>query len=192
MPVIFKYILMKPLNLYLYNTGNRPACMRTLCDSVFIGNTTVETYHHSNTKIMGCNFNHLAPVTSHQVLQSNYTLGQDLLPTPTGMNLIMVRKQFQHDDPSQLIKWVQNNRQKTLTTIHRDAERIQCIVERVKKNGEHHWWETLFGWSPMATGILNLMLHAIVVSLLLTFLRLLLIIILYTNVWQKMKQIISI
>ncbi|KAK4828079.1 hypothetical protein QYF61_023139 [Mycteria americana] len=29
------------------------------------------------------------------------------------------------------------------------------------KDGEHHWWETLFGWSPTATGILNLMLHPI-------------------------------
>ena len=42
---------------------------------------------------------------------------------------------------------------KTLITIHCDAEEIHHVLERVKKDGEHHGWETLLGWSPTATGI---------------------------------------
>ncbi|KAK4806462.1 hypothetical protein QYF61_021388 [Mycteria americana] len=39
----------------------------------------------------------------------------------------------------------------------------------MKKDGEHHWWETLLGWSPTATGVFNLMLHPIVILLTLMF-----------------------
>ncbi|KAK4805581.1 hypothetical protein QYF61_009346 [Mycteria americana] len=150
----------------LVYVGNGCACMRTLCDSIVTDTTTVETYTHSNicvcnsNNIMGCNFNYSAPVTSHQLIQCNYTLHRDLLPTPTTVA---------HDDLSQLLKRTRNNGQRTLITIHHNAERIHPVPERVKKDGEHHWWETVFGWSPTATGILNLMLHPTVVLLVLTY-----------------------
>jgi len=53
-------------------------CMRTLCNFISINNTTVDIHSLSNTricnsiKISGCNFNYSAPVTTHQLLQSNY------------------------------------------------------------------------------------------------------------------------
>jgi len=62
--------------------------MRTLCDFIFVDNSTADTSHHTNicvcnfTKIMGYDFNYSAPVTSYRLLQSNYTLSQDLLPMP--------------------------------------------------------------------------------------------------------------
>ncbi|KAK4806955.1 hypothetical protein QYF61_027347, partial [Mycteria americana] len=74
---------------------------------------------------------------------------------------------------------IRNNGHKTLITVHHDAEEIHHVLERVKKDGEHHWWETLLGWSPTATGVFNLMLHPVVILLTLTLLCLLLIIILY-------------
>ena len=49
----------------------------------------------------------------------------------------------------------------------------------------------LFGWSPTAMGILNLMLYPIAALLVLTLRCLLLIIFLYIKVLQKMKQITS-
>ena len=106
-----------------------------------------------------------APVTSRQLLPSNYTLYQDLLPTPIGMNLTLVRKLPQHDDLCQLLKRAQNNGQRNPITIRHDAERIYHVLERVKKGREHHWWKTPLGWSPTATGALNLMLHPVVVLL---------------------------
>lgn len=73
--------------------GNGCACLRTACDKVFIENLVVDTKTHSNfcvcnfTKSTGCDFSYLAPLTSYCILQSNYTLIHQLLPTPTGINL---------------------------------------------------------------------------------------------------------
>ncbi|KAK4811143.1 hypothetical protein QYF61_019774 [Mycteria americana] len=165
--------------------GKGCVCMRTLCDFIFVDNVTVDTSNRSNicvcnfTKIVGCDFNYSAPVTSYQLLQSNYTLSRDLLPTPIGMNLTLVKKLLQHDDLCQLLERIRNNGHKTLITVHHDAEEIHHVLERVKKDGEHHWWETLLGWSPTATGVFNLMLHPVVILLTLTLVCLLLIIILY-------------
>ena len=167
--------------------------MRTLCDFIFVDNITVDTSNHSNicnfTKVVGCDFNYAAPVTSYQLLQSNYTLSQSLLPTPIGMNLTLVKKPLQHDDLCQLLECVQNNGHKTLITIHRDTEGIHNALEKVKKDGEHHWWEALLGWSLTATGGFNLMLQPVVILLIL--ICLLLIIMLYIEVWYMIKKLTS-
>ncbi|KAK4825915.1 hypothetical protein QYF61_003410 [Mycteria americana] len=169
--------------------------MRTFCDSVFVDNATVDIGNHSNicvcnfTKIMGCDFNYSAPVTTHQLLQADYTLHQDLLPNPIGTNLTLVRKLLQRDDLNQLLEHIQNNGHKTLVTVHHDAEEIHCVLERVKQDGGHHWWDTLLGWSPTATGILNKMLHPVVVLLMLTVLCFILTIALYVRLWSMVKRL---
>lgn len=102
--------------------------MKTLCAFIFVDNTTIYTSNHSDicvcnfTKIIGCNFNYSTPVTSYQLLQSNYILTQDLLPIPTGMNLTLLKKLLQHDDLCQLLTHTQNNGRKTLFTFHHDSE----------------------------------------------------------------------
>lgn len=175
--------------------GNGCICMRTLCESIFIDNTTVETNNHSNicmynfTEIMGCDFKCSAPVTTYQLLQSNYTSYHDLLPTPIGMDFTLMTKLLQHDDLSWLLKQIQNNRKKTLTTVHHDAEEIHHTLERAKKDGEHHWWDTLLGWSLTATGTLNRMLHTIVILLIFVILCLSLNIVLYVRVWRITRQV---
>ncbi|KAK4810571.1 LOW QUALITY PROTEIN: hypothetical protein QYF61_004534 [Mycteria americana] len=154
--------------------GKGCVCMRTLCDFIFVDNITIQAIAQifvfvcNFTKIVGCDFNYPAPVTSYQLLQSNYTLSQDLLPTPIGMNLTLVKKLLQHDDLCQLLERIRNNGHKTPITVHHDAEEIHHVLERVKKDGEHHWWETLLGWSPTAMGVFNLMLHPVVILLTLT------------------------
>ena len=54
-----------------------------------------------------------------------------------------------------------NNGQKTLIIIHHDVEEIHYVLERVKKDREHHGWETLLGWSPTATGICGHVFNAV-------------------------------
>lgn len=160
--------------------------MRTLCDSICIDNTTVDIHSHSNIcicnfiKITGCDFNYSAPATTHKLLQSNYTLCQHILPTPIGMNLTLVRKLLQHDKLCQLLKWVQNNGQRTLTTIHHDADEIHCILERVKKDGGKL---PLYGQQQQLK-LCNLMLHPIVVLLIFVVLCLLLTLCLYIKLWH--------
>jgi len=85
--------------------------VRILYDFIFIDSITVDASTHSNicvcnfTKIKAFNLNCSAPVMSYQLLQSN-TLSQDLLPTPIGMHLILVKKLLQHDDLCQLLECV--------------------------------------------------------------------------------------
>ncbi|KAK4825340.1 hypothetical protein QYF61_026859 [Mycteria americana] len=119
---------------------------------------------------------------SYQLLQTNYTLSRDLLSTPIGMKLTLMKKLLQHDELCQVLERVQNDGHKTLITVHHDTEEIHRVLERVKKAGEHHWWETLLGWPPTATGVFKFMLHPAVILPVLTLICLLLIIILYTKV----------
>jgi len=83
--------------------------MRSPCSFVFTDDTATDIDNHLNfcvcnfTNIVGCNFSYLAPVTSHQLLQTNYTLTRNLLPVPIGMNITLVKKLLQHDDPKQLL-----------------------------------------------------------------------------------------
>ncbi|XP_042723792.1 LOW QUALITY PROTEIN: uncharacterized protein LOC122177989 [Lagopus leucura] len=168
--------------------GKGCACMRTHCDSIRIGDMVVDTSNHSNLcvcnfiSVLGCDFNYTAPVTSHQLLQSNYTLIQYLEPALIGMNLALVRKLLQHEDLYKLLNRIRDNGQKTLITVHHDMEEIHRVLERVKKDGEYHWWEVLFGWSPTATGIFNSILHPVVVVLGLVLLCLVLTVILCKDV----------
>lgn len=63
----------------------------------------------------------------------------DLQPTPIEINLTLLRK-F-------LLKQAQEKGQKTLITVHHHVEEIHWVMVQVKKDGELHWWDILFGWS---------------------------------------------
>lgn len=65
-----------------------------------------------------------------------------------------------------------------LITAPHDVKEIQ-VMEWVKKDGEQHWWDMLFGWLPTATGVFNKVLHPVIVLLILTFLLFILVITLY-------------
>lgn len=165
--------------------GNGCACLRTACDKVFIENLVVDTKNNSNfcvcnfTKITGCDFSYLAPVTSYHLLQSNYTLIHQLLPTPIGMNLTLVKQLLLHQDLIEILEKIKKNGQKTLVTLHHNVKEIHHVLERVKKDAEHGWWDTLFGWSPTATGVLNKLCHSIIVLLILVLIGFVLSAILY-------------
>lgn len=188
---ILRYILTQPLKLYL----------RILEMDVFVWKPSVisyfRQYHYRYKqslksvillKLWDETFNYSGPVTCHQLLESNCTPYQDLLPNPIGMNLTLVRELLQHDGLYWLLKQVQENGQRALITVHHDAKEIHHVLDRVKKDGEHNWWESLFGWSLTATGTLNLMFHPVLILLALTILGLLFIIILYVKFWYVTKQ----
>lgn len=75
------------------------------------------------------------------------------------MNLTLVKKLLQRDVLCQLLECIQNSGHKTLITLHHATEEIHHVLERLKKDGEHHWWETLLGWLPIAMGVFNFMFH---------------------------------
>lgn len=63
------------------------------------------------------------------------------------------------------------------------------VLERVKKDVEHHCWETLLEWSPTAMAAFNFIFHTVVILLTLTLMCLLPVIILYVKVRHMIKQI---
>ncbi|XP_074703747.1 uncharacterized protein LOC141933198 [Strix aluco] len=183
-----------PKTVLIY-IGEGCVCLRTVCEFLTVDKIIIETKNYSNlcvcnfTKVIGCDFSYLAPVTSYQLLQSNYTLIHNLQPTPIGMNLTLVKQLLQHKDLVRILEKVRENGQKTLITVHHNVEEIHRVLERAKKNAEHNWWDTLFGWSPTATGILNKLCHPIVVLLILILISLTLSIILYVITWRMMQRV---
>ena len=175
--------------------GKGCVCLRTVCDFLSVDKVIVETKNYSNfcvcnfIEIIGCDFSYSAPVTSYQLLQSNYTLIHELLPTPIGMNLTLVKQLLQHKDLIEILEKIGENGQKTLITVHHNVKEIHRILERVQKDAEHRWWDTLFGWSPTATGILNKLCHPIVVLLILVLISLVLSAVLYVITWRMMNRL---
>lgn len=82
------------------------------------------------------------------------------------MDLSLVKEMLEHANLQQLLENAKAEAKKILITVHHDGNVIKQIVERIKRVGEHHWWEIFFGWSPTATGIFNALLHPVVIILL--------------------------
>lgn len=83
------------------------------------------------------------------------------------MNLKIVRKLTKHQDLTKILKEIQENGQKTLVTVYDDTKRIHKVIQRLKQDTSHRWWDIIFGWSPTATGILNPLLHSVIAILML-------------------------
>ncbi|XP_039946963.2 uncharacterized protein LOC120765837 [Hirundo rustica] len=172
-------------------------CLRTACVSVEIddNNVTLTTRNYSNfcicnfVRIVGCDFSYLAPVTSHQLIRSNYTMYHQLSPAPIGMNLTLVRQLMNHQDLTEILKEIQEKGQKTLVTVYHDVKEISKVLQRVNQDTNHHWWDALFGWSPTATGILNTLCHPIIVILTLVGISLVLSSAMLVWNWRMLKRI---
>lgn len=95
---------------------------------------------------------------------------------------MLFHKLLKHKDLQALLQKVQQQSKNTLTTVHHDGGEIHRILGRVKKPGEHHWWETLLGWSPTATGLLNTMLHPVLTMFALLVVCIAIIVFLYIRV----------
>lgn len=89
-------------------TGKGCVCLRTACAAVKIDSNDVilSSRNHSNfcicnfVKIIKCDFAYWAPVTSHQLIKTNYTMCHRLSPTATGMDLTLVEQLIKHQDHS--------------------------------------------------------------------------------------------
>ncbi|XP_053789324.1 uncharacterized protein LOC128782859 [Vidua chalybeata] len=177
--------------------GNGCVCLRTLCDVIEIDKNKVSlfTRNHSNfcicnfIKVTGCNFNYSAPVVSHQLIKSNYTTYNKLPPTPIGMNLTLVKQLMKHQDLIKIIEEIHKKGQKTLVTVHHDITEINRVLQRVKKDASHNWWDALFGWSPTATGIMNTLSHPIIVLLILVAISLIMSILTLIWNWRMLQRV---
>lgn len=116
--------------------GNGCACFRTACDSVFIEDLVVNTRNHSNfcvcnfTRVAGCDFSYVAPVTSYHLLQSNYTL---IMPVHIGMNLTLVKQLLLHQDLIDILEKNQEKWTKNLNNCSSRCERNTSCFEKGKE-----------------------------------------------------------
>lgn len=124
--------------------------------------------------IVGCDFTYLVLVVSHYLIKANYTMYHHLSPTPIGMNLTLVKQLIKHQDLSEILKGIKESREKVLITVHHDTKEISRVLQRVKQEASHHWWDVLFGWSSKATGILNTLVYPIIVLFILVGISLIL------------------
>lgn len=120
-------------------------------------------------------------------MQSDYTLIRELSPVLIRMDLTLVKKLLQHENLHQQLERIWDNGQNTLVAVHHDTKEIHRALERMKKDGEHLWWEALLGWSPALTGILNAALHPVLIILILIVVCLVLV--LYVRVWHMLKRV---
>ncbi|OWK60872.1 hypothetical protein RLOC_00000527 [Lonchura striata] len=183
----------------LVYTGNGCVCLRTVCNVIETDKNKVplSSKNHSNfcicnfIKITGCDFIYSAPVVSHQLIKSNYTTYNELPPTHIGMNLTLVKQLMKHQDLMKIIEEIHKNGQRTLVTVHHDVTEINRVLQRIKQDGSHNWWDALFGWSPTATGIMNTLCHPIIVLLILVTISLIMSIL--TLLWNwNMSQHVAI
>nr|XP_010297308.1 PREDICTED: uncharacterized protein LOC104632952 [Balearica regulorum gibbericeps] len=153
--------------------GKGCVCFRTMCKYVQINEVYNQTVFNDSNMcacnvaiIRGCDFVYKPPVFTSQLLIRNYTLYRSITPTPIGMDLSLVKEMLEHATLQQLLENAKAEAKKILITVHHDGNVIKQVMERIKRVGEHHWWEIFFGWSPTATGIFNALLHPVVVILL--------------------------
>uniref|UniRef100_A0A8B9BUJ2 Uncharacterized protein n=1 Tax=Anser brachyrhynchus TaxID=132585 RepID=A0A8B9BUJ2_9AVES len=176
--------------------GQGCVCLRTACAFVEVDkeNITLPSKNHSNfcicnfVRIFGCDFLYMAPVVSHQLIKSNNTMYHKLLPTPIGMSLTLVKQLVKHQDLIKILKGIQENGEKTLITVHHDTKEISRVLQRVKQDTNHNWWDALFGWSPTATGILNTLCHPIIVLLILVGISLVLSFVILVWNWKMLQR----
>ncbi|XP_050842348.1 uncharacterized protein LOC108963651 isoform X1 [Serinus canaria] len=177
--------------------GEGCVCLRTVCDIIEIDENKVplSVKNHSNfcicnfIKIIWCDFVYSAPVVSHQLIKSNYRTYNELPPTPIGMNLTLVRQLMKHQDLIKIVEEIQRNGQRTLVTVHHDITEINRVLQRVKQDTSHHWWDALFGWSPTATGIMNTLCHPIIVLLILVTISLMMSILTLMWNWRMLRHV---
>lgn len=102
-------------------------------------------YNHSNlcicnfVKIGGCYFSYQATVLLYQYAKTNFTTVQEILSTPIGVNLTLVKQLLRHEDLGNILKEVKETEKKTLITFHHDAEEIGKVLRQVRDDMTHHW-----------------------------------------------------
>lgn len=72
------------------------------------------------------------------------------------MNLTLVKLLIKHQDLTGILKEIEENGEKTLITVHHDTKETSRVLQSIKQDASHHWWDVLFEWS--ATGSLNMFL----------------------------------
>lgn len=104
------------------------------------------------------------------------------------MNLTLVKQLLKHQDLIKILKGIQEDGEKTLITVHHDTKEINRVLQRVKQDTDHSWWDKLFGWSPTATGILNTLCHPIIVLLMLVGISLILSFVILVWNWKLLQR----
>lgn len=111
-----------PKTILVY-IGQGCVCLRTICAFMIVNNNNINVAarNYSNfcicnfTKIDGCDFLYSAPVVSHQLIKTNYSLYHKLLPPPIGMNLTLVRQLIKHQYLIEILEEIRKSGEKDLS-----------------------------------------------------------------------------
>ncbi|KAM5164250.1 uncharacterized protein ACMZJ9_006760 [Mantella aurantiaca] len=71
------------------------------------------------------------------------------------------------DGDESLLRKLQQERANATIVIYHDQNKIKDVVHQLENDAGGYWWEVIFGHSSKASGVLNYMIHPIVVLLIL-------------------------
>lgn len=176
--------------------GKGCACMRTLCDFIFISNISIDENNHSNMFVTLLKLYNAALVIEPLLhLISHFNLTIYCLPT-----LEWILHYWRNNTKQWPVltartcprQWTQNSNHCS-TWYTRDTPYLEKIEDGDGWMDEG--WRTplvgnyFFGWSLTATGIFNLMLYPVLILLTLALMHLLLITILYIKLHDQTTQL---
>ncbi|XP_059588713.1 uncharacterized protein LOC109283277 isoform X1 [Alligator mississippiensis] len=150
--------------------GKACVCMRTRCDIVLINGYWIQPMvpyinrcFCNVTTIVTCDLKFTVPIWTIQHLNAYPELYKKVFPILLGMGLITIKELLTHPSLQAELQRLKALGENGKLEIQHHNQEISKLAATVKNAGHHSWWEVLFGWSPNATGLLNVMLHPIVV-----------------------------
>ena len=152
----------------MFYIGNGCACVSTSCVNITIDNCH-EKANGTNfcvcnfTRIVGCDFDYVVPVTTRQLIEADYTLYHDVPKLQIDISLLEAR--LRHPDIEKLVQEVNRMAQRMLWQVKHDSENIKSILANAEQVGQLYWWDIFAGHSPKATQVFHYLIHAILITL---------------------------
>ena len=140
---MFPHIKAQPQVFYV---GNGCTCVTTSS-----GNKSIDNCHEmangtkfcmcNFTRIVGCDFDYVVPVTTRQLLGTDYTLYHDIPKLQIGMNISLFKAMLRHPNIERLVPEINRTAQHMLRQEKRDSENIKSIFSRCRTS----WRTSLVG-----------------------------------------------
>lgn len=152
--------------------GQGCACIRSPCDFIVINSFHIQPMlpwvnrcFCSLHAVVGCDFSFTVPVWTQEEILASPLVYRTVEPVSFGMGLDLIQELLAHPQLHNFLQTIKQDGGASALLVSHNTKEILDMSTQIKQAGEHSWWETLFGWSPTATSVLNLALHPIVVIL---------------------------
>ncbi|XP_056421760.1 uncharacterized protein LOC130361985 [Hyla sarda] len=117
------------------------------------------------TEIQTPSWRYVLPIIANLSVDIRYHNPANLQALKLGMGKELQDLLVKFDKDEYLLKKLQQERANATILIHHDQNELKHITHLLENNAKGYWWEVIFGHSSAANGILNFLIHPIVVLL---------------------------